>query len=86
MRPVKVRPRWRCDFCRRTSSSVESMKTHEKICWRNPNRVCDQCQATGVQVHDYTGAEEPCYYCSQFNPDIAGSTLGTMAEAEAASR
>src|ERR1039458_3706726 len=43
MRPVKTRPRWRCDFCRYSSSSVTGMEVHERRCWKNPNRICDLC-------------------------------------------
>lgn len=64
MRPIKVRPRWHCDFCSYTSSSVPGMELHERRCWRNPNRVCDNCEGTG-----FVDAE-PCYFCAQFDPSI----------------
>ena len=73
MRPVKTRLRWRCDFCRYSSSSVTGMEVHERRCWKNPNRICDLCGNTGIMEHDGMGDgsgiyEEPCFYCKQFNP------------------
>jgi hypothetical protein len=75
MRPVKVRPRWRCDFCNRTSSSIPGMERHERICWKNPNRYCPLCEGTGVQEDDYRLDPVPCYYCSQFDPLISNLVL-----------
>ena len=71
MRPIKTRPRWRCDFCHYTSSSVPGMELHERRCWRNPARVCDNCDGTGF-VND-----EPCYFCKQFDPRIGSDFAPT---------
>ena len=73
MRPIKTRPRFHCDFCSYTSSSVSGMTAHERRCWANPNRICDLCGNTGIMEHDGMGDgsgiyEEPCFYCKQFNP------------------
>ncbi len=52
MRPIKTRPRFHCDFCSYTSSSVSGMTAHERRCWANPNRICDLCKNTGIMEHD----------------------------------
>ena len=73
MRPVKTRPRFRCDFCRYTSSSVSGMEAHEKRCWRNPDRICGLCGGKQYYDVDYGGGPEqtPCHYCAKFDPEIA---------------
>lgn len=81
MKLIKTRPRYRCDYCRYSSSSVPGMEAHERMCWGNPNRHCDLCGNTGKwenihdegsMVGDYLSPPltswEPCYYCSQFDP------------------
>jgi hypothetical protein len=71
MRPVKSKPKFRCDFCNHTSTKV-AMERHERICWKNPNRYCDLCNNTGeMDVDDGMGYRysEPCYWCKQFDPD-----------------
>jgi hypothetical protein len=47
------------------------MERHERICWQNPNRVCDHCGNKGEILME-SGADiggvdlfEPCYYCAQ---------------------
>lgn len=72
MRPVKVRPRWRCDFCTRTSSNVKGLAEHEQRCWRNPNRKCQLCEGTGFYDASPEYPRAPCGYCQQFDPEIAG--------------
>ena len=74
MRLVKQRPKYRCDFCRHTSTK-EAMEVHERRCWKNPNRYCDACENTGRVVIDegmgLTGYVD-CWACTQFDPDKAG--------------
>ena len=65
MRPIKTRPRFHCDFCSYTSSSVPGMERHEKVCWANPNRFCDLCKNKGHLYEDY--AATPCPYCSRYD-------------------
>lgn len=64
MKPIRTRPKFRCDFCRYTATAP-SVENHEKICWLNPNRFCPLCKNTGqtIVVDHLT---EPCYYCSKF--------------------
>lgn len=73
MRPVRSLPRFRCDFCTRTSTEA-SMKRHEKRCYRNPDRFCDYCKNEGyVFVDDgayYGGIKEPCFYCSRLDESL----------------
>ena len=67
MKPVKTRPKFRCDFCRKTGVR-ESIERHEPICWQNPNRFCPACKNTGVIEEYIPGAgtkTDPCYFCSQ---------------------
>lgn len=78
MRPVKTRPRFRCDFCWFTATEPTVAK-HERICWRNPGRYCDTCNNTGEITTDHGPGlieREPCYYCREFDPIIAAHTNG----------
>lgn len=74
MRPVKMRQRYRCDFCRYTATRA-SVEKHEKICWQNPDRHCPNCDGKGyhLEVYDYPGGEfkTPCYFCSQRDPVLS---------------
>jgi hypothetical protein len=74
MRPVKTKPRFRCEYCRFTATEPTVVK-HEKICWRNPNRYCESCKNKGYYYEEYDeglGENIPCYYCSQYKPlDVA---------------
>lgn len=79
MKPVKVMPKFKCDFCKKRSiRSV--MELHEKRCFRNPNRFCEFCDNKGVYtetygdlVYDGDGGlrddNVKCPYCSRFNPE-----------------
>lgn len=69
MKLVKQRPKYRCDFCRHTSTK-EAMEVHERRCWKNPNRFCDACDNTGEMLIDgYRGYQE-CWACKQFKPEF----------------
>ena len=75
MKPVKVMPKFKCDFCqKRSTKSV--MEVHEKRCFRNPNRFCDNCENKGYTEEDH-GIDEysnwiktPCFYCEKFDPKM----------------
>ena len=47
MRKVK---RWRyyCDYCKKVSGNAGHMKSHEKHCTANPNRICGMCNVLQV--------------------------------------
>lgn len=55
------------------------MERHEKICFRNPNRFCDNCKNTGT-VRDHEAGdgitetayyqEYPCAFCAKRDPEI----------------
>lgn len=47
MRKVK---RWRyyCDYCKKAGGSAGHMKSHEKHCTANPNRICGMCDVLQV--------------------------------------
>lgn len=73
VKPVKTRPRFRCDHCRKTGVA-ESIARHEQICWKNPDRLCPTCNNTGEVSEYIEGAGtkiDPCPFCSQRNEDIA---------------
>ena len=43
-------PRWKCDWCGRTTSRKASTKRHEETCFSNPaRRACKTCK------HDFKG-------------------------------
>lgn len=42
---TKLRPRFYCDFCRKSGGSASAMSRHESACTANPNRVCKMCVA-----------------------------------------
>ncbi len=77
MKLIKTKPKYRCDFCRH-SAGIVGMTTHEKICWKNPNRYCEFCKNKGtyVEIHGDLieegdgGLSEtlPCGYCSKYKP------------------
>lgn len=75
MKAVKTLQKYKCDFCKRRSVK-SAMERHEKVCWRNPNRICPLCENNpkGVKVMDgreYGGSDyyEACHYCSQRDPE-----------------
>lgn len=44
------------------------MERHERICWKNPNRFCENCNNRGYHSEHENGIiyhQEPCYFCSQ---------------------
>ena len=71
MIPVKVMPKFRCDFCKKRSTKAV-MELHEKRCFRNPNRFCDYCENTGEEELEENGQwyKVPCHYCEKFNPQM----------------
>ena len=65
MKLVKSKPRFKCDFCRRVSGKV-AMENHEKICYKNPNRFCENCKNKGETYEYYDEGlyqTSPCPYC-----------------------
>jgi hypothetical protein len=36
--------RYYCDFCKKASCSAGALKSHERSCTANPNRVCRMCE------------------------------------------
>lgn len=78
MKPVKVMPKFKCDFCNYRSTRAV-MELHEKRCYRNPNRFCDACENKGYTEENRGGEAEDglenwvkisCDYCSKFDPKI----------------
>lgn len=75
MREVKTQKKYKCDFCLRRGIK-SAMERHEKICWRNPNRFCDECKNKGFVIERFPeieGASDqqyPCIYCSKRDPEI----------------
>jgi len=70
MKLVTTRQKYKCDFCKKRGirSAIEK---HERRCFRNPDRFCDNCENKGFIVEDYDNipgalrAEVPCHYCAQ---------------------
>lgn len=61
------------------------MEWHEKICWRNPKRFCEECNNTGrvTIYHDEALVEETsCRFCCQKDDGL----LESLAEAERESK
>lgn len=69
MIPVKVQPKFKCDFCKRRSVKHVMLK-HEMRCFKNPNRFCDFCQNIRyTQVYDVENgstADFDCQYCEKY--------------------
>ena len=73
MRPVKTRPRFRCDFCRYAATRA-AVERHEQICWMNPDRHCLNCDGRGYHEESYdlgASLQVPCYFCSKRDPVLA---------------
>lgn len=63
--------KYKCDFCKKRGVRW-SIEKHEKICFRNPNRFCPDCENTGMVTVCYDGGcgEQPCHYCSKFDKEM----------------
>lgn len=65
MKPVKTLPRFKCDFCKRRSTKA-AMERHEKRCFRNPNRFCDNCDNKGYieeYIEEQGSYRIDCHFC-----------------------
>lgn len=76
MIPVKTLQRYKCDFCKKRSTK-SVIEKHEKRCFRNPNRFCDNCKNEGVVEtfedggnDEFVRVEVPCRYCAKFDPKV----------------
>lgn len=84
MKSVKTQPRFQCDFCKRRSTR-SVMEKHEKRCFRNPDRFCDECGNTGevtINVSDIADGvggsfQSSCPYCSKFDAKTISRDRGT---------
>lgn len=68
MKPVKPTPRYRCDYCSKTSTHFY-MARHEQACYGNPNRVCRECGHVGRperQQFDQWGTPS-CFSCASYD-------------------
>lgn len=67
---VKVQKRFKCDFCNRRSTK-SAMEKHEPTCYRNPDRVCRNCDNKGFTMQrplpEYPEIKEDCVYCGKFD-------------------
>jgi hypothetical protein len=71
MRAVRTLQKYKCDFCKRRSVK-SAMERHEKVCFRNPNRFCEECQNTGkveVEIFGYGIETTDCYFCSRLDKE-----------------
>lgn len=73
--------KYKCDFCQKRSVK-RIIEVHEKRCFRNPNRFCDNCNNTGeVEVMENGMTyKEKCVYCARFDAQM----LEEIKEREAA--
>lgn len=72
MKAVKSLQRYQCDFCNKRSVK-HVIALHEKRCFRNPNRFCDNCNNTGeveICVEGMCGTT-PCEYCAKFDAQMS---------------
>ena len=73
---VKVRPRYKCQYCLSYRAILKSVENHETICYQNPNRYCKLCSGTGktgLGVGDNINDPEyyeDCYYCSKEDKEL----------------
>jgi hypothetical protein len=66
MRPIKTRQRYKCDFCKKVGVK-SSIEKHEKKCYRNPDRYCDECGNKGFTVEYPSGEATDCYACKKYD-------------------
>jgi len=69
MKLVKFVQRYRCEFCKK-SGIKRIIEPHEKTCYRNPNRICWECNNTGKVYQDIEGfkfPDAPCPSCKKFD-------------------
>ncbi len=67
MKEVKSQQRYKCDFCK-VRGIKKKMLWHEKNCYRNPNRVCSDCENTGkVSAGDDYNTPVDCPNCTAFD-------------------
>lgn len=76
MKEVKVQRRYRCNFCK-YKATKRRMEWHEPMCFRNPERFCENCRNRGyttechgdlIEKDDCGLSEEiPCPYCSRLD-------------------
>jgi len=71
MKEIKTHKRYRCDFCKKTGIK-RKMEWHEKMCFRNPNRFCSECNNTGlVDVYgDHWLGQTECTYCAKMDKEL----------------
>lgn len=66
-------PRFKCEFCKKRGIK-RKIEWHEKLCYRNPNRVCFACNNTkevkGEPIDGYPEYKIECSYCKRFDPDF----------------
>jgi ribosomal protein L37AE/L43A len=65
---VKTLQKYKCDFCKKRGIK-SAIARHEKVCFRNPDRFCENCKNTG-KVEDAEYGLIDCHFCSRFNPKI----------------
>ena len=71
MKVVRTLQKYKCDFCNYRSIK-HVVATHEKRCFRNPDRYCDYCENKGYIMEHYEehGSQKlDCPYCASFNKD-----------------
>ena len=65
LKPI-TRKRFKCDFCNKVTARKSTMERHEKICYYNPNRVCEWCDNVGYWGNGHDEPKIECEYCKIF--------------------
>jgi hypothetical protein len=70
MKKIRLVQKYRCGFCKRTGLK-SAIETHEKRCFRNPNRFCDYCQNRGFTMEEENDLSYKlnCPYCESFDKE-----------------
>jgi hypothetical protein len=71
MKPVKTKPRFRCDFCRRVSTEQAMIKTRAHLFPESESAVrllpiAATTRRTAARVDGAIPIQIPCPYCSKF--------------------
>jgi len=76
MKEVRTQQKYKCDYCKKRGVK-HYMISHEKMCFRNPNRFCDYCNNEGFTMETilegYGDTKVDCPYCSSFNKEMLKS-------------
>jgi hypothetical protein len=63
---IKKYHAYQCDYCKRIMKSKKGIQNHERICYKNDNRTCDECGEDGGNYVFYGDYDywQICHTCS----------------------